>query len=128
MKEGFEAFKATIDLTQYALSGYQGLLVFNAHRHNITILMQSSHASLVLILTALSASQITYENAIALNTGAKYRHNYHGGHWSLGASLRANSRALTLINTVTGLILVWFVPQFIILIDYTAPLLGHRCG
>lgn len=128
MKEGFEAFKGTINPTEYALDGYQGLLLFALIGTIATILMQSSHASLVLILTALSASQITYENAIALTIGANIGTTITAVIGSLGASLEGKKLAGAhfLINTLTGLLLIWFVPQFIRLIDLTAPFLGIK--
>ena len=71
MKEGFEAFKDTIDLTRL-----RGRRVSRACSCSpligvaATVVMQSSHATLVLIITALAAGQITYENALALAIGA----------------------------------------------------------
>lgn len=55
MKEGFEAFKSTIDLAQYSVSGYPGVLLFMLIGVFATVVMQSSHATLVLIITALAA-------------------------------------------------------------------------
>jgi len=66
MKEGFETFKETINLAEYAVAGYPGLLLFTAIGIFATVVMQSSHATLVLTITALAAGQITYENALAL--------------------------------------------------------------
>lgn len=70
MKEGFEAFKETIDLEAYAVPGFTGLLIFTLIGVAATVIMQSSHATLVLIITALAAQQVTYENALALAIGA----------------------------------------------------------
>lgn len=70
MKEGFEAFKDTIDLARFAVAGYPGVFLFAAIGIFATVVMQSSHATLVLIITALAAQQITYENALALAIGA----------------------------------------------------------
>ena len=70
MKEGFESFKETIDLAQFAVAGYPGLFLFSSIGIFATVVMQSSHATLVLIITALAAGQITYENALALAIGA----------------------------------------------------------
>ena len=70
MKEGFEAFKDSFDLAALAVEGYPGLFLFAAIGAAATVVMQSSHATLVLILTALAASQISYENALALAIGA----------------------------------------------------------
>ena len=69
MKIGFEAFHDHIALARYALPGLAGLLVYTALGTVATVVMQSSHATMVLILTALAAGQITYDNAIALAIG-----------------------------------------------------------
>ncbi len=63
MKDGFESFKSAIDLAAYALPGLTGLLVYTLMGILATVIMQSSHATLVLTLTALGAGQITYLNA-----------------------------------------------------------------
>ena len=126
MKEGFDAFKETIDLTQYSADGFTGLILFVLIGAGITIVMQSSHASLVLILTALSASQITYENAIALTIGANIGTTITAIIGALGAGYEGKKLAGAhfLINTLTGFLLILFVPQFIHFIDITAPFFG----
>ena len=53
MREGFEAFKDQIDLTQYAISGIEGLLIYALIGIVMTIVMQSSNATMVLVITAL---------------------------------------------------------------------------
>ena len=63
MKEGFEAFRDTIDLTKFAVDGYTSVVLF------VLIGVQSSHATLVIIITALAAGQITYENGLGLAIG-----------------------------------------------------------
>lgn len=70
MKEGFESFKDSIDLAAYAVPGLKGLMIYIGIGIFATVIMQSSHATIVLILAALSVGQITYENAIALTIGA----------------------------------------------------------
>ena len=70
MKEGFETFQNQINLTDYAMEGLAGILVFTLIGILATIIMQSSHATLVLVITALSVEQITYANALALVIGA----------------------------------------------------------
>ncbi len=70
MKDGFEAFKNTIDLKDFAVPGFKGLLIFIGVGIFATVVMQSSHATIILVITALSAGQITYENALALTIGA----------------------------------------------------------
>ena len=61
MKEGFDTFGQGIDLAKYAMTGYPGVFAFAGIGILATVVMQSSHATLVLILTALatSVSQLT---------------------------------------------------------------------
>ncbi len=70
MKDGFEAFKNTIDLKDFAVPGFKGLLIFIGVGVLATVVMQSSHATIILVIAALAAGQITYENALALTIGA----------------------------------------------------------
>ncbi|PIE45792.1 MAG: sodium:phosphate symporter [Gammaproteobacteria bacterium] len=70
MKDGFEAFKETIDLKDFAVPGFKGLLIFIGVGILATVVMQSSHATIILVIAALAAGQITYENALALTIGA----------------------------------------------------------
>jgi len=70
MKEGFDIFKEHIDLTQFAIPGFLGIIVYTGIGIVITTILQSSSATLALILTALAAGQIEYENALALAIGA----------------------------------------------------------
>lgn len=70
MKDGFDVLKDTIDLAAYAMTGLKGLLLYALVGVVVTVVMQSSHATLVLIITALASNQISYENALALSVGA----------------------------------------------------------
>ena len=70
MKEGFESVKDAIDLAKYGMSGYAGAVVFAIIGVVVTALLQSSHATLTLTLSALATAQISYENAIALAIGS----------------------------------------------------------
>jgi phosphate:Na+ symporter len=70
MKEGFDTFKDQLDLRQFAMTGALGLIVYTAIGATATVVMQSSHATMVLIITAMAAGQVSYENAIALVIGA----------------------------------------------------------
>ena len=58
MKEGFDVFKDFIDLTQFAVTGFLGALLYMCLGILITTILQSSSATLALILTALAAHQM----------------------------------------------------------------------
>lgn len=126
MKEGFEAFKGTIDLAQFAISGYLGLFVFAGIGLISTVIMQSSHATLVLIITALSAQQITYENALALAIGANVGTTITAILGAMSASIEGKqlAGAHLIFNLVTGLIAIIFIQPFLVSVDFVSAAVG----
>jgi len=126
MKEGFEAFRATIDLTQFAVSGYGGLFLFAAIGVFATVVMQSSHATLVLIITALAAQQITYENALALAIGANVGTTITAILGSLSSNYQGKRLAAghLIFNLITGVIAIAFIYQIMWAVDATAATIG----
>jgi len=119
MKEGFEAFKQGIDLSSYAVAGYPGLFLFVAIGIFATVVMQSSHATLVLIITALAAGQVTYENALALAIGSNVGTTITAILGSLSASIQGKrlAGAHLIFNLVTGLIAILAISQIMALVD-----------
>jgi len=126
MKEGFDAFKEQIDLTRFALSGLQGLIVYSLIGTGATVIMQSSHATLVLILTALSAGQISYENALALSIGANIGTTITAIIGSLGANFQGKRLALAhlIFNMVTAIVALVFIAQLRDMVDWISGLVG----
>lgn len=120
MKEGFDAFKQTIDLAEYAIDGYAGLFVFSLVGILATVIMQSSHATLVLILTALAAQQITYDNALALAIGSNVGTTITAilGAMSSNEQGKRLAGAHLIFNLVTGIIAITFIHQLIMLVDW----------
>lgn len=70
MKTGFSGFEGAFDLARFAVAGWTGVLLFVLIGALATVIMQSSHATLVLTLAALAAGQVQYDNALALVIGA----------------------------------------------------------
>lgn len=126
MKDGFEAFKDTIDLASLAVSGYKGLFIFAGIGVLATVIMQSSHATLVLIITALAAGQVTYENALALAIGANVGTTITAiiGSLSANESGKRLAGAHLIFNMVTGIIAIAMIYQLVALVDWTAARLG----
>ncbi|MCP4471650.1 MAG: Na/Pi cotransporter family protein [Gammaproteobacteria bacterium] len=126
MKEGFEAFKDSFDLASLAVGGYPGLFLFAAIGAAATVVMQSSHATLVLILTALAASQITYENALALAIGANVGTTITAIIGSLSANVQGKrlAGAHLVFNLATGLIAIVFISQFVWAVDWVSVRVG----
>ena len=113
MKEGFEAFRDTIDLTKFAVAGYPGILLFTLIGVFATVVMQSSHATLVIIITALAAQQITYENALALAIGANVGPTITAilGAMSSNVQGKRLAGAHLIFNMVTAVIAIVFIYQ-----------------
>jgi len=126
MKEGFESFKAAIDLTQFAMTGLAGLLLYTLIGTAVTAVIQSSHATLVLIITALAAGQISYENALALAIGANIGHTVTAILGALNANTDGKrlAAALLIFSVVAGLIAIVFIQPFIWAVD----VVSHACG
>ena len=106
MKEGFDVFKEYIDLTQYAVPGFKGVIIYTLLGIVATTILQSSSATLALILTALSAGQIEYENALALAIGANVGTTITAVLGSLSSNIagRRLAGAHLIFNVVTGVV------------------------
>ena len=126
MKEGFEAFKGSFDLASFAVGGYLGLFIFAGIGAAATVVMQSSHATLVLILTALAAGQVTYENGLALAIGANVGTTITAIIGSLSANIEGKrlAGAHLIFNTVTGVIAIVFISQFVWAVNEFSSMVG----
>ncbi len=126
MKEGFEAFKSTIDLSEFAVAGYPGLFLFAAIGIFATVVMQSSHATLVLIITALSAQQITYENALALAIGANVGTTITAIIGAMSANVEGKrlAGAHLIFNAVTGVVAIVLIYQILEVVDWFSAVVG----
>lgn len=126
MKEGFDVFKEYIDLSQYAVSGYLGVFLFTFIGIVITTILQSSSATLALILTALSAGQIEYENALALAIGANVGTTITAILGSLSSNIAGKrlAGAHLIFNLITGLIAIIFIYQLADLVNFLSSKIG----
>ena len=126
MKEGFEAFKDTIDLASFAVPGFKGMLIYIGIGIIATLVMQSSHATIVLILAALSVGQITYENAIALTIGANIGTTITAIIGSLSSNIEGKrlAGAHFIFNVVTAVVAVALMPYIITTVAFISDALG----
>lgn len=122
MKEGFDVFKEYVDLSQYAVSGFVGVLIYTGLGIMITTILQSSSATLALILTALSAGQIEYENALALAIGANVGTTITAVLGSLGANIAGKrlAGAHFVFNVLTGIVALAFIYPLATLVNRVA--------
>ncbi len=126
MKLGFESFKDQIDLTQFAMTGFAGLVVYTLIGATATVVMQSSHATMVLIITALAAGQISYENALALAIGANIGTTITAILGSLSANFQGKRLALAhlIFNVATAAVALIFISPIRMSVDWVSAGVG----
>jgi phosphate:Na+ symporter len=126
MKTGFETASGQIDLAQFAVPGFKGLLIYTGIGIAATVVMQSSHATLILTITALAAGQVTYENALALAIGSNVGTTVTAILGAISASVAGRRLAVAhlIFNLVTGAIAILLIKQFALAVDWISALLG----
>jgi len=126
MKEGFDIFKEHIDLTQFAIPGFLGIIVYTGIGIVITTILQSSSATLALILTALAAGQIEYENALALAIGANVGTTITAVLGSLKSNIAGKrlAGAHLIFNVITGAVALSLIYPLGTFVNYLAELLS----
>ena len=122
MKDGFDVLQGSIDLTAYAMTGLKGLLLYALLGVLVTVVMQSSHATLVLIITALAAQQISYENALALSIGANVGSTITAIIGSISANIDGKrlAGAHLIFNLVTALVAIALIQYIMAAVEWTA--------
>jgi phosphate:Na+ symporter len=126
MKEGFETLKEGIDLAQYAMAGYAGIFVYVLVGAVATVLIQSSSATMAIIITALATGQIDYANALALAIGANIGTTVTAVLGALKSNENGKRLAVAhfIFNITTGVIAITFIYQLAELVDYLAVFLS----
>ena len=126
MKEGFETFQQAFDLTAFAMTGLGGLLVYSLVGIVATVIMQSSHATLIIVITALASGQITYDNALAVSIGANIGTAISTGLAAITTNTagRRLAAAHLIFNLVTGTIALVFIKVFLVAVDLGSGWLG----
>nr|MBS9778531.1 Na/Pi cotransporter family protein [Gammaproteobacteria bacterium] len=126
MKEGFEAFKNSIDLKNFAVPGFKGLLIFIGVGLLATVVMQSSHATIILVIAALAAGQITYENGLALTIGANIGTTITAIIGSLSSNINGKrlAGAHFIFNVTTAIVAVILINPIIAVVSNISDFLG----
>jgi phosphate:Na+ symporter len=126
IKEGFQAVSQDVDLSRFAVEGIAGTLIFVGIGIVATVVMQSSHAVLMLTIAALAAGQVTYFNALALAIGTNVGTTITAILGAMGA--RAAGKRLAgahlIFNLTTGFIAVVFIAQLAGLVDEISRWIG----
>ena len=130
MKEGFETLKEGLDLAEYAMAGYAGVAVYILLGAIATVVIQSSSATMAIIITALATGQIDYINALSLAIGANIGTTVTAALGSLASNRNGKRLAVAhlIFNMVTALFAVVFIYQLKDLVDWLAPYLAIPAG
>ena len=128
MKDGFEDLKQGIDLAQFAIDGYAGIIVYTLIGAFATVIIQSSSATMALTVTALVTGQIVYINAMAIAVGANIGTATTA---ALGAMVsNANSKrmavGLFIFKGITAVITLTSLYLMIDFVDYISKYLGIK--
>ena len=128
MKDGFEDLKQGIDLAQFAIDGYAGIIVYTLIGALATVIIQSSSATMALTVTALVTGQIVYINAMAIAVGANIGTATTA---ALGAMVsNANSKrmavGLFIFKGITAVITLASLYLMIDFVDYISKYLGIK--
>ncbi len=126
MKDGFDALKSGLDLAQFAMDGYLGVLVYVLIGVVATVVIQSSSATMALIITALATNQILYFNALELAIGANIGTTVTAILGSLASNQNGKRLAVAhfIFNMVTGFIAIVFLYQLADLVTILSSKIG----
>ncbi|MCD4757696.1 MAG: Na/Pi cotransporter family protein [Arcobacteraceae bacterium] len=126
MKDGFEVLKEGMNLASYAMDGYLGVFVYVLVGAVATIIIQSSSATMAIIITALATGQIEYANALALAIGANLGTTVTAVIGALKSNENGKRLALAhfIFNMITGAIAIIFIYQLTDLVDFISSLIG----
>lgn len=126
IKAGFSGFGDKVSLAGYAMSGFSGLITYVALGTAATVLLQSSHASLVIIMAAISAGQITFENGAALVVGANIGTTSTAILGAVGANEQGKRLAAAHVsfNLLTALAVIILMPGVLFLVGELSSVIG----
>lgn len=126
IKDWFETFRQSVNLMDYTVDWFKWILVFVLIWTIATIVLQSSLATIILVLAALWFNQVTYENAIALVIWANIWTTFTGILGSLNSNTNWKRLAVAdvISKTLTWTIFTVFIYQVISLVDLIASVLN----
>ena len=126
MKEGFDTLKDSIDLASYSVGGFLGIFIYIIIGAISTVVIQSSSATMAIIITALAGANILYIDALALAIGANVGTTVTAVLGSLTSNENGKRLAFAhfIFNISTGLIAVALIYTLRDLVEVLSPLIG----
>lgn len=126
MKEGFDTLKDSIDLASYSVGGVLGIFIYILIGAASTVVIQSSSATMAIIITALAGANILYIDALALAIGANVGTTVTAILGSLTSNENGKRLAFAhfIFNISTGLIAVALIYVLQDLVEILSPFLA----
>ena len=126
MRDGFTALAGNFDPLQYQVPGLKGQLLYAAIGVLITVLLQSSHATLMLILTALGSGHLAIDQGFALAIGSNLGTTITAIIGSVGGARAGQRLALAhvLFNLLTGVLAMALLGPLSEVVFWCSRLLG----
>jgi phosphate:Na+ symporter len=126
MKGGFSAVSEGFDPMRYQVAGILGVLMYAGIGLVATVLVQSSHASLMLTLAALASGQVTLFQALAIAVGTNLGTTITAILGSMGGARAGQRLALAhvLFNLLTGVLALSLLEPLSQLVSWLPGLMG----
>jgi phosphate:Na+ symporter len=126
LKTGLEQYSFDLTLFNSGETGILAVLSYTGIGIIITVILQSSSATLAIILTALSVGQISYPNALALAIGSNIGTTFTALLGSIAANQAGKKLAVAhlIFNIITGLVALLLLKPLMLSVDYMAQGLG----
>ncbi len=130
IKEGFDAFSGDLDLAAFAMTGFAGVLVYTAVGLVATVITQSSHATLLLVIIALASGQIGYENALAVTIGANLGSTTSALLGGVTANLGGKRLAIAhvIFNVTTAVLTIALIVPMVWIVEVVSSSIGIAPG
>lgn len=125
LKESFEGLVAAFDISKYTAEGASGVVLFLFIGILMTVLTQSSSASIALTITAVSSGMVGVYAAGAMVIGANVGTTSTAVIASIGATSNAKrvAAAQVIFNVLTGVVALIVLPFLFTFINYICMLL-----
>lgn len=126
LREAFEGIVQAFDISKFAADGVQGVAIFLLIGFVMTVLTQSSSASIALTITAASSGMVGTYAAGAMVIGANIGTTSTALLAAIGATSNAKrvAAAQVIFNVATAIVALLILPLLFYLIDYITELLG----
>jgi len=126
LKAGLEQYSFNLQLFKTGEAGILEVLSYTGIGILVTVILQSSSATLAIILTALSVGQISYPDSLALAIGSNIGTTFTALLGSLAANQAGKKLAVAhlIFNIITGLVALLLLHPLMRSVDYLSSVFG----